>query len=155
MLGIKNRSWSKAQPPCSCKLLFCISSGTSGIHSEVIICYSGAPCLSGTDDEVTSERATNEREIICYQTMLDNHRLVRVRWEALISKSHFLSFLIPPCKTGLLFLYVFFFNSKLLNAVKIHGFTLTVNRVKISLIPLLPQTDIREDIDMQTKYAES
>lgn len=32
---------------------------------------------------------------------------------------------------------------------------LTANRVKISLIPLLPQTDIREDIDMQTKYAES
>lgn len=112
MLGIKNRSWSKAQPPCSRKLLFCISSETSGIHSEVIICYSGAPCLSGTDDEVTSERATNEREIICYQSILDNHRLVGLCRETLIYKSHFLSLLICSCKTGLLGLWAYvFFNS--------------------------------------------
>lgn len=90
MLGIKNRSWSKAQPPYSHYLLFCISSETLGIHSEVIICYSGAMCLSGTNDEVTSERATNEREIICNLSMLDNHWLVGLWWETLISKSHFL-----------------------------------------------------------------
>lgn len=89
MLGIKNRSRSKAQPPYSHNLLFCISSKTLGIHSEVIICYSQAPCLSGTNDEVTSERATNEREVVCYLTMLDNHPLVGLRWETLICRSHF------------------------------------------------------------------
>lgn len=101
MLGIKNRSWSKAQPPYSHNLLFCISSETLGIHSEVIICYSGAPCLSGTNDEVTSERAINEREIICYLTMLDNHRLVGLFWKTFICKSHFLSLLISSRKTVL------------------------------------------------------
>lgn len=89
MLGIKNRSWSKAQPPCSRKLLFCISGKTLGIHSGVIICYSGVPCLSSANDEVTSERASNEREIIRHQTMLDNHWLVGLHGETLISKSHF------------------------------------------------------------------
>lgn len=102
MPGIKNRSWSKAQPPYSHYLLFCISSETLGIHSEVIICYSGAPCLSGTNDEVTSERAANEKEIICYLSLLDNHWLVVLKWETLIHKTHLLSLLISSCKTVVL-----------------------------------------------------
>lgn len=159
MLGIKNRSWSKAQPPYSHNLLFCISSETLGIHSEVIICYSGAPCLSGTNDEVTSERATSEREIICYLTMLDNHRLVGLQWQNVIFKSHFLSPLISSCKTEQCWWLckhrnVFLIQSNLYG-VKIHGYLLTVTRVKTPLIPPLPQIDIREEIDMQTKSAES
>lgn len=38
---------------------------------------------------------------------------------------------------------------------KIHGYMLTVTRVKTPLIPPLPRIDIREEIDMQTKSAQS
>lgn len=41
------------------------------------------------------------------------------------------------------------------HGVKIHEYVLVITRVKTPLIPPLLQIDIRKEIDMQTKSAES